>query len=100
MIDFSKVEIRLMSFTDLEQIKDKLQSDYDDFWNYDILKEELGNTNSKYLVLLYEKQITCFGGVKIILDEANIMNIVTRKDMRNFRFWQTSFISSNFTFQK
>ena len=86
MIDITKIEIRTMILQDLEQIKNNLQTDFDDFWNFEILKEELGNNNSKYFVLLYEGEITCFGGIKIILDEANIMDIVTKKNRRGNGF--------------
>ena len=86
MIDFTKIEISSMTLNDLEQIKENLQTDFDDFWNFEIFKEELTNNNSMYLVLRYENEIVSFGGVKIILDEADIMNIVTKKDKRNQGF--------------
>lgn len=86
MLDFTKVEIHTMSISDLEQIKNILQTDFDDLWNFQIFKEELGNTNSSYLVLKYENEIVCFGGIKIILDEATLMNIVTKKTNRNQGF--------------
>ncbi len=86
MIDITKIEISTMMLNDLEQIKENLQTDFDDFWNFEIFKEELANNNSMYLVLRYENEIVSFGGVKIILDEADIMNIVTKKDKRNQGF--------------
>lgn len=86
MIDIAKIEIHLMTLQDLNKIKENLQTDFDDFWNFEILKEELGNNNSKYLVLLYDSKVVCFGGIKIILDEANLMNIVTIKQMRRNGF--------------
>ena len=86
MIDILKIEIHTMTFQDLNKIKVNLQDDFDDFWNFEILKEEVGNNNSKYLVLLYDNEIVCFGGIKIILDEANLMNIVTKKQMRENGF--------------
>lgn len=86
MIDITKIEISTMMLNDLEQIKKNLQTDFDDFWNFEIFKEELANNNSMYLVLRYENEIVSFGGVKIILDEADIMNIVTKKDKRNQGF--------------
>lgn len=86
MIDITKIEISTMTLNDLEQIKENLQTDFDDFWNFEIFKEELTNNNSMYLVLRYENEIVSFGGVKIILDEADIMNIVTKKDKRNQGF--------------
>ena len=86
MIDITKIKISTMMLNDLEQIKENLQTDFDDFWNFEIFKEELANTNSMYLVLKYENEIVSFGGIKIILDEADIMNIVTKKDKRNQGF--------------
>ena len=86
MLDFTKMEIHTMRLSDLEEMKNTLQSDFDDLWNFEIFKEELGNTNSNYLVLKYENEIVCFGGIKIILDEATLMNIVTKKDKRKCGF--------------
>ena len=86
MIDITKIEISTMMLNDLEQIKKNLQTDFDDFWNFKIFKEELANNNSMYLVLRYENEIVSFGGIKIILDEADIMNIITKKDKRNQGF--------------
>ena len=86
MIDITKIEISTMMLNDLKQIKKNLQTDFDDFWNFEIFKEELANNNSMYLVLRYENEIVSFGGIKIILDEADIMNIVTKKDKRNQGF--------------
>lgn len=86
MIDITKMEMHTMRLSDLEEIKNTLQTDFDDFWNFEIFKEELANNNSSYLVLRYDNEIVCFGGIKIILDEANIMDIVTRKDKRNQGF--------------
>lgn len=86
MIDITKIEISTMMLNDLEQIKKNLQTDFDDFWNFEIFKEELANNNSMYLVLRYENEIVSFGGIKIILDEADIMNIVTKKNKRNQGF--------------
>ena len=86
MIDITKIKISTMMLNDFEQIKENLQTDFDGFWNFEIFKEELANNNSMYLVLRYENEIVSFGGIKIILDEADIMNIVTKKDKRNQGF--------------
>lgn len=86
MLDFTKLEMHTMKLSDLEEIKNTLQTDFDDLWNFQIFKEELGNTTSRYLVLKYENEIVGFGGIKIILDEATLMNIVTKKNKRNQGF--------------
>ena len=76
------VEILKMSSQDFEEIKDLLTDDFDTFWNENILKEELLNTNSYYLVAKSENMILGFGGILQILDEATLTNIVVRKDYR------------------
>lgn len=77
------IKITPMTLTDIITIKNNLISDFDDFWTYHILKEELENQNSSYLVAKIDNEIVGFAGIKIILDEADIMNIVTKKTYRN-----------------
>ena len=76
-------DIDYMNLSNLEDIKDILTSDFDDFWNYSILKDELNSKNSIYFVAKANQNIVGFAGMKIILDEAEIMNIVAKKDFRN-----------------
>ena len=79
----NEVQITEMSLFDLENIKDILISDFDDFWNYNILKEELESSNSKYIIAkTNDGEIIGFAGIKIILDSADIMNIVVKKSWR------------------
>ena len=40
-----EVEITKMQLSDLEQIKDKLAEDFDDFWTASTLQEEVENKN-------------------------------------------------------
>lgn len=76
--------INKMTNEDLEQIKDNLSKDFDNFWDYEILKEELNSQTSKYIVAKNLNNIIVgFAGIKIILDEAEIMNIVTKKEERH-----------------
>ena len=72
-----------MNSQDLESIKNILNSDFDDFWNYNILKEEINNKNSRYLVAKLNNEVIGFAGIKIVIDEADIMNIVVKKNFRN-----------------
>lgn len=73
-----------MNLQDLEDIKDCLLTDFDDFWSYNILKQELENGKSKYFVAKQENEIVGFAGILLIIDQVNIMNIVVKKDKRNF----------------
>lgn len=78
------IAIQEMTLEDLESIKEILVSDFDDFWNYNILKEELESTNSKYIIVkTNDEEIIGFAGIKIIIDTADIMNIVVKKPWRN-----------------
>lgn len=81
----NNLTISPMTFKDLDEIKDSLKTDFDDFWDYNTLKEELSSSFSKYFVAKTSNNtIVGFAGIKIVLDEADLMNIVTKKNMRNF----------------
>ena len=75
-----RIYILEMTNLDLENIK----SNYDKFsniWDYKTLEEDY--KNSRYLVAKQNDEIVGFIGTKTILDELEIMNIVTREDKRN-----------------
>ena len=73
-----------MSIEDLESIKNILISDFDNFWSYDVLKDELECKNSYVIIAKNnENTIIGFACLKVILDEADIMNIVVRKTFRH-----------------
>lgn len=77
------IKITPMTLTDVNTIKNNLISDFDNFWTYQILKEELESENSRYLIARMNDEIVGFAGIKVILDEADIMNIVIKKNYRN-----------------
>lgn len=77
------IEILSMSISDLDKIKNELEIDFDDFWNYNIFKQELENPNSQYFVALLDEEIVGFAGIWIAVDDIHITNIVTKKDLRN-----------------
>lgn len=79
----NNVKIAKMSLEDFNKIKESLVSEFDNFWNPEILENELKNENSYYIVAKINNKIVGFAGIKIVLDEADIMNIVTKKDLRN-----------------
>lgn len=73
-------KIDKMSLKDLTSIKDILTTEFDDFWNYEILKSELESSSSYFFVAKNNSdEIVGFAGIKVILDEADIMNIVVKK---------------------
>lgn len=79
-----EIKIEKMTIQDLEKIQNILISDFDDFWNYNILKQEFLNENSYLLVAkTVDGTIVGFAGIQFILDEVNINNIVTKINYRN-----------------
>ena len=77
------IDISMMSVSDLELIKDYLLTDFDDFWNFNTLKNELLNPNSKYIVAKSNNKIIGFTGLWKSVDDVHITNIVTAKKYRN-----------------
>ncbi|MBP3597288.1 MAG: ribosomal protein S18-alanine N-acetyltransferase [Clostridia bacterium] len=77
-----KIIIDEMNFGDYERIKDVLQIEFDEFWSPEILKKELENPNSKYIVAFGNNEIVGFAGITYNFDYIEIMNIAIRKDMR------------------
>ena len=71
-----------MNIDDLTIIKNNLLKDFDNFWTFDVLKNELECKNSLYFVAKLNNEILGFAGIKIILDECELMNIVTKKAYR------------------
>ena len=77
------MQITKMTLSDLDLIGNNLETEFDDFWNYNILKSALQNPNNILLVVKENENIVGFTCINIILDEATIENIVTKKNMRN-----------------
>ena len=72
-----------MTLEDLEQMKDTLYSDFDNFWSYNVLKQELENKNTTYIVAKENNEVIGFAGLSTCLDEATLNNIVVKKSHRN-----------------
>ena len=76
------MEISTMILDDLEQMKYTLYSDFDNFWSYNVLKQELENKNTTYVVAKENSQIVGFAGISVCFDEATLNNIVVKKSCR------------------
>lgn len=76
------MKISKMMLCDLDSIANRLETDFDDFWNYNIFKSELENENSKYIVAKEAGEIVGFAGIWIAIDIAHITNIVVKKSER------------------
>ena len=76
------MQITNMTLSDLELIKLNLETEFDDFWNYNILKNALQNPNNILLVAKNDENIIGFTVINIVLDEATIekaINIIVTK---------------------
>ena len=82
----NKIEISVMNMDDLNEIQNTLETEFDDFWNYSVFKSELENPNSIYFVSKYNNKIVGFAGVLMIIDTAEITNIVIKKSYRGKRY--------------
>ena len=76
------IKISDMSILDLENISDKLASEFDDFWTVSTLKSELQNPNSRYIVAKLNDEIVGFGGIWKAVDDIHVTNIVVKKNYR------------------
>ena len=78
------MQILKMTIDDLERIGNILQDEFDDFWNYNILKQELLKKDCKYVIAKSDQdEILGFAGILVNPDIVEIMNIVVRKVYRN-----------------
>jgi len=76
------MNIENMTLKDFDEIKDNLKEDFDEFWGASILKSELENENSKYIVAKESGEIVGFGGIWFSPVDAQITNIVVKKQAR------------------
>lgn len=78
-----EITIEKMTLEHLKQIEENIEEEFDKFWNKEVLKNELDNPASSYIVALDEnKNVVGYAGIWQPLEEAHITNIVTKKDKR------------------
>lgn len=77
------IDIKKMNKDHLEEIKNKLSEQFDEFWNYNVLENELENPLSEYIVAICKGEVVGYAGIWKPLDEAHVTNIVTRIDKRH-----------------
>ncbi len=79
------VSISKMTTNDLNEIASILSTEFDDFWNENIFRQELQNENSEYIVARLNNEIVGFAGIWISPVDIHITDIVVRKDKRNMK---------------
>ena len=78
-----EITIEKMTLEHLKQIEENIEEEFDKFWNKEVLKSELDNPASSYIVALDEnKNVVGYAGIWQPLEEAQITKIVTKKDKR------------------
>lgn len=80
---FNHINISPMTLEDFSSIESIFSLDFDEFWNTNILKEELKCNSSKFLVAKYNNEVIGLAGFKILVDSADIMNIAVKKTYRS-----------------
>lgn len=76
------IQITKMTLLDFGEISDCLTTDFDDFWTANILKSELENKSSIYIVAKLNSEIVGFAGIWDGIDQMHITNIVVKKSFR------------------
>lgn len=79
------VSISKMTTNDLNEIASLLSTEFDDFWNENIFRQELQNENSEYIVARLNNEIVGFAGIWISPVDIHITDIVVKKDKRNMK---------------
>ena len=74
--------IEKMTLADFDLIKENLQTEFDEFWTPGVLKSELENNNSKYIVAKENDEVIGFAGIIVTPIDVEITNIVTKKSKR------------------
>ena len=82
----SDIHILPMNSHHLKALQPDFEKNFPNIWSYAIWEEELGNTNSSYSILFYQGKAITLGGIKIVLDQADLMNIVTQIDYQKKGF--------------
>ena len=77
------LKIEKMTIDDLDSIQNILFIEFDNFWTFSAFKQELNSENSHFVVAKNNNEIVGFAGLKVIVDEADIMNIVVKKTFRH-----------------
>ena len=77
-----EILISEMTLSDLNEISNIITTEFDDFWNVNILESELKNPFSKYIVAKIGNEIVGFAGVIDTVDRLEITNIVVKKNFR------------------
>jgi len=79
----SNITIRLMHIGDLDQVHAIEMQSFSEPWSREAFERELTvNQAARYVVLEREGNIVAYGGLWLVMDEANITNIAVDNSLR------------------
>ena len=81
-IDLKDINIKKLTLEDIEKISSTFSTQFDEFWSISTLKSDFEENSSTYIAAKIDNNVIGLAGVKIILEQADIMNIVVKKDFR------------------
>lgn len=76
------ITIEKMTKEHLDQIRNILITEFDEFWTANVLEKELENPLSDYIVAINGNEVVGYAGLWQPCDEGHITNIVTKLDKR------------------
>lgn len=74
--------IQPMGLGDLEEVLGLEERVFPSPWTRGMFLAELEASGSRYLVCRLEGELVGYGGVRVFLDEAHLMNLAVREDLR------------------
>ena len=78
------MKVLKMTVEDVKEIGNILQDEFDNFWNNNVLEQEVLKEECRYIVAKTEEgEIIGFAGILINIDIVEIMNIVVKKSYRH-----------------
>lgn len=77
------LKISNMTLSDLDEIREIYDEEFESTWSTSILESELTNVSSKYIIARFNNEIVGFAGIWFSVDDAHVTNIVVKKSFRH-----------------
>lgn len=74
--------IKKMDLSHVEQVYEIEELSFFTPWSKKSIRDEVKNSNGRYIVILKDDKVVSYGGFWIVLDEASINNIAVHPDFR------------------
>ncbi len=74
--------VRKMTYPDLEEAYQIEKDSFSSPWTFELMKNEMDHVFASYYVAETGGEILGFGGIYIVLDEATIVNLAVKREVR------------------